>query len=94
MTIDDGKLDLKDARARYQGGQIDAHARVDAHTPHPKVSMSVQTQGLNLSRIMAQFEEDTDFTGLVDAEIELAAEGTSIHSLRRSLQGNVGARDP
>ncbi len=38
--------------------------------------------------IAAQFQENSDDSGLVDAEIELAAEGVSIHSLRRSLRGS------
>jgi uncharacterized protein involved in outer membrane biogenesis len=90
LMLEDGLLELKDASAVYQDGNLDVRLRADARKPAPKIELAVETKGMNLARIMSQFDVNTDYSGVVDAEIDLHARGDTIHALQRSLTGSFG----
>lgn len=90
LTLDDGLLDVTDVRALYQEGEFQARLRADARTPVPKIELSIDTKGMNIERVMAQFDQNPDYSGLIDTEIDLQARGETTHALKRSLNGSVG----
>jgi uncharacterized protein involved in outer membrane biogenesis len=91
IRLDDGDLAVSDARAEYQGGQLATRLRVDARTPDPTAEFTLDTSSLNLARLAAQFDPDSDYSGIVDARLDLQAQGDTLLSLRQSLAGRVHA---
>jgi uncharacterized protein involved in outer membrane biogenesis len=91
LRLEDGNLVVSDAGARYQGGEISTELHIDARTPQPKLEARLQTKGLNIARLMAQFEEGSNYTGILDVDLELRATGSTFDSHRRSLHGNITA---
>jgi uncharacterized protein involved in outer membrane biogenesis len=89
IQLEDGELVVQQARARYQDGNLEAQMRANARTPIPQVELQLQTTGMNLARVIQQFQP-TDYSGLIDAEISLHATGGTLDALRQSLSGNVG----
>ena len=92
LRLHDGDLVVTDVGANYQGGKLSAEMRVDARTPIPRLEARLQTKALNIARVMSQFDKDTEFSGILDTELELQATGSTLESLRQSLTGNVRAR--
>jgi uncharacterized protein involved in outer membrane biogenesis len=90
LRLQDGELVVKDAGATFQGGHLSANMRADARTPLAKLQIALKTRGADLTRVMAQFQEKTDFSGTVDADIGLQAVGGTVDALRQSLAGHVG----
>ena len=91
LRLDDGNLVVTNAGARYQGGDLSANLHIDARTPHPKLEARLQTRGLDIARLMAQVERDTEYTGTFDIDLELHATGNTFDAHRRSLRGNITA---
>ena len=50
---------------------------------------AIQTEHIDVARVMAQFQEHTEFSGLVDADLDLQATGDTLDALRQSLSGRV-----
>jgi uncharacterized protein involved in outer membrane biogenesis len=91
LRLEDGDLVVTEAGAQYEGGDLRAELRVDARTPLPRLEAQLQTSSLNIARVMSQFDEESDYSGTLDAELELEASGNSVDALRRSLAGSVTA---
>jgi uncharacterized protein involved in outer membrane biogenesis len=91
IRLEDGELSLTDAGADYQGGRLTTRLHADARTPNPTIEFSLETKALNLARVMSQFDEDTDYSGIVDATCDLKAEGDTLSALRGSLAGEFNA---
>ena len=91
LRLEDGDLVVSDLGANYQGGEVKAGLHVDARTPRPKLDAQFQTKALNIARLISQFDDETEFSGMLDADLSLEASGSTLDSLRRSLAGNVTA---
>jgi len=65
--------------------------QIDARTQQPRLEAELHTRNLNIATLMSQFDENSDHSGLVDAELELRARGDRLALLRRSLTGEVKA---
>jgi uncharacterized protein involved in outer membrane biogenesis len=91
VRLHDGDLLVSDVRANYQGGELNAQLHVDARRELPRLEVELRTKALNISQIMLQFEEQTDYSGIIDADVELKARGRTLDSLRQSLSGNITA---
>jgi uncharacterized protein involved in outer membrane biogenesis len=91
LKLEDGDLVVTDAGARYQGGDLTAKLHVDARTPQPKLDAELHTKALHIERVMSQFDDQTDYSGILDADIDLHARGETLDALRQSLAGNVAA---
>jgi len=91
LRLEDGDLVISDLGANYQGGELKAELRVDARTPRPKIEVQLQTKALNIARLISQFDDETEFSGILDANLSLRASGSTLDSLRKSLAGNVTA---
>jgi len=91
LRLEDGDLVVSDAGARYQGGDLTANLHIDARTPLPKLKARLQTRNLNIARVASQFLEDSNYSGILDVDLELRATGSTFYSHRRSLHGNITA---
>jgi len=90
LRLEDGNLVVTDAGATYQEGRLSAELSVDARTPIPKLKIELKTTGMNLARVMSQFQKETDFSGFIDADVNLQASGGTLDALRQSLNGSFG----
>lgn len=89
LQLEDGNLVVTDAGARYKGGQLSAELSADSRTPMPRLKVALHTEGIDLARLMSQCQKQTEYSGLVDADIDLAASGGTLDALRQSLAGSV-----
>jgi uncharacterized protein involved in outer membrane biogenesis len=91
LRLDDGNLVVSDAGADYQGGKLNANLHVDARTPLPSLKAELRTNGLNIAGLVSQFREESNYSGILDIELELHARGDSFDSQRQSLAGTITA---
>jgi uncharacterized protein involved in outer membrane biogenesis len=91
LQLDDGHLRVVDVGAIYERGKVRGELRVDSRTPTPEVSLNLDVTGVDIGRLMSQFEEQTEFSGLVDLSIELESSGRTADELRAALAGRVNA---
>lgn len=91
LRLDDGNLVVSDAGADYQDGELNANLHIDARTPVPSLTAELQTSGLNIARLVSQFDEESDHSGIVDIEFELHARGDNFDSHRQTLSGTITA---
>lgn len=94
LQLEDGAL-VSEMGAIYQQGNLNADVQVDARTPIPKLKIGFRSEDLNLARAVAQFRTNSDYSGLVDANLDLQATGDTLDALRQSLAGrfDVSTRD-
>jgi hypothetical protein len=91
VTLKDGRLEVTDHMREAGGGEAHAELRVDARTPDPRVGMRAEIKRLDLTKLMAQFEDDTRFAGLVDTSFDLRSRGRTASALRANLSGTLHA---
>jgi uncharacterized protein involved in outer membrane biogenesis len=91
VQLDDGHLRVVDLRAIYERGQVRGELRADSRTPTPVVTLNVDASGIDIGRLMSQFEEQTEFSGLIDLSIDLHSSGRTSDELRARLSGRVDA---
>jgi len=89
LRLNDGNLVVSDAGADYQDGELNANLHIDARTPVPSLTAELQTSGLNIARLVSQFDEESNYSGIVDIEFELHARGDNFDSHRQSLSGTI-----
>ncbi len=89
VSLHDGDLLIGNAGTRYKEGQIEAELRADARQPLPEVDVFFDARGVDLARLMAQFETDSEYEGLIDARLDLKTSGQTQEQLRRRLAGEV-----
>jgi uncharacterized protein involved in outer membrane biogenesis len=89
LRLQDGNLAVTDLSATYQEGQLNAELRADARTPVPKLEVGLKIRRMNLARVVSQVQEDTEFSGILDSDIDLEASGGTLDALRQSLDGRV-----
>lgn len=89
LRLHDGDMVVTDVGANYRGGDLSAELRVDARTTLPRLKAELQTRSLDIARLVSQFDEKTEYSGIIDGELELEAAGTTFDSIRRSLAGSI-----
>ena len=87
IQIDDGELVIRDLVAGSEGGHVRASLEIDARTREPEFDLQVEIAGVDLTQIMAQFQEQTESAGLFDLSTHLRSHGSSAHALRSNLSG-------
>ena len=87
IQLDDGGLVIGDLVAASDGGNVRASLSIDARTPEPTLELQAQIADLDLTRIMAQFQEQTESAGVLDVSAHLRSHGDSAHALRSNLSG-------
>ncbi len=91
LRLEDGDLVVSGLGAKYQGGEVEAELRIDARRQRPRLDAQFQTKALNIAQLISQFDDETEFSGILDVDLSLEASGSTLDSLRRSLAGNVTA---
>jgi len=90
LQLDDGDLRVTNLGATYQSGHVSGALRADARTPVPELTVDLETRGMNLAKLVSQFRQGTDYSGIVDGELDLRARGATFDALRQSVAGRVG----
>ena len=91
LVLKDGELIVRDVGAEYKGGRVKAGLVINARSARPRLDLRADIDGVNLGRVIAQLQEDSDLTGSLHAAAELTAHGSTVPDLRASLSGRVGA---
>lgn len=89
LRLQDGNLRLHPVELTYEGGELNADARVDARPDPPALSFELQTNGIHLERIAAQLSEKPAFAGRLDGVLALESGGGSIREIAAGLSGEV-----
>jgi uncharacterized protein involved in outer membrane biogenesis len=90
LDLEDGHLIVRHTGVAHDGG-VEAELRVDARTPTPDFALRAEVEGLDLERLMSQFEDDTQFAGRVDLSADLRSRGESMQEILSTLSGRVRA---
>ena len=88
--LENGLLRIDEAVARYEEGGISARLDVDARESQPRFSASLEAFNVDMTRLMRQFREETDYAGLLDLSIELSTSGATQREFRSNLDGRFG----
>jgi uncharacterized protein involved in outer membrane biogenesis len=65
---------------------------LDARTPEPLVEVHASASGIDLAKISAQLEEDTESAGSLEGRLELRSRGSTREALWDALEGRVWVR--
>ena len=87
FRLDDGQLVIRDLVAGSEGGTVRASLLIDARTSEPDLELRVEVASVDLTSIMAQFQEQTESAGLLDLSTHLRSHGDSARALRSNLNG-------
>ena len=94
FRLEDGAL-TGDLDFEYRLGHVKAALAIDASEPKAAMQAEVDVRALDLGRLMAQFDEETPHSGLLDLFLEARTEGRRSEDLLAALTGElrVSARD-
>lgn len=92
FRLDDGELTIRERGAGYEAGSVEILFRVDSRTAVPSIAFLANTRGVNLTRLMSQFQEKTEHAGLLDLAVEVESHGRSFDEIRSQLAGRVEGR--
>jgi uncharacterized protein involved in outer membrane biogenesis len=92
LRLDDGELTIREYGAGYEAGSVEILLRVDSRTAVPSIAILGNARGVNLTRLMSQFQQETKHAGLLDLAIELESRGRSLDEIRSRLAGRVEGR--
>jgi len=92
LHLDDGMLTIREHDAGYEAGSLQILLRVDSRTAVPSIAFAGNARGMNLTRFMSQFQQETKHAGLLDLAIELESRGRSLDEIRAQLAGRVEGR--
>jgi uncharacterized protein involved in outer membrane biogenesis len=88
VLLDDGELLIGNLAASYKRGRFVGEVHLDARRPEPELSLQVDVRAIDLARVLAQFESDTEGSGLIDLQVELRSEGRTPDEIVASLEGS------
>jgi hypothetical protein len=87
LHLDRGEL-VAELASTWEGGSVEARAEVDARMREPKLALRGEIRGMDMTRAMAQVEQETEFAGLVDLVVDLRTAGATAAQLRSNLEGS------
>jgi uncharacterized protein involved in outer membrane biogenesis len=90
--LDDGELTIREYGSGFEAGSLEMLFRVDSRTAVPSIAFLGNARGVNLTRIMSQFQQRTGHAGLLDLAIEVDSRGRSFDEIRSQLAGRVEGR--
>jgi uncharacterized protein involved in outer membrane biogenesis len=73
----------------YEGGSLRVALDADAGGARPELGLHIDARGIDITSLLSQVEEETDFAGLLDAEVELQSRGRTRAELVAALGGRV-----
>ncbi len=89
--LEDGHLVVDAFDANYEQGRISGRLGVDARRLSPKARLELETFNVDLTRWTSQFQQNTNYAGLLDLSIHLETLGGTASEIRSNLQGTFGA---
>lgn len=89
LHLRDGELEIGELAGMSDGGSVRARLRVDARTPQPALTLEAEIRELDLTRLMSQFQADTEHAGLLDLLVDLHTVGRTPRELRAHLSGRL-----
>ncbi len=89
--LEDGHLQVEDLAADYESGRVGGRFEIDARPQPPRGQLEIEAFNVDLTRLMSQFQESTEYAGLLDLSLKLETEGTTAPEIRSNLQGFFGA---
>jgi len=92
LRLDDGALAIRASAAGYESGSGKALLRVDSRAAVPSIAFRGDARGVNLTRLMSQFQQNTGHAGLLDLAIEVDSRGRSWDEILSHLAGRVETR--
>jgi uncharacterized protein involved in outer membrane biogenesis len=92
LRLDDGQLTIHERGAGYETGSLEILFRVDSRTAVPSIAFLGNARGVDLTRFMSQFQQNTGHAGLLDLAIEVESRGRSFDGILSQLAGRVEGR--
>ena len=89
--LEHGVLEVQQAKIHYEGGALDFDLRVDASAATPELRLVANVSGVDTSKLISQFEKDTEAAGRLDGAVDLATRGRSPRELVAGLSGRLRA---
>lgn len=89
--LDKGVLTLEDFGGEYKKGRISGRFEIDARPLTPTAFLELEVFNIDLTRAMSQFQEQTEYAGMLDFSIKLRTSGTTAHEVLSNLNGFFGA---
>ena len=90
IRLHDGRLVI-DLLGSSDGGRLRADLEVDARTPETELALRAEIGGMDLTRLAAQFQEESQAAGLLDLSANLRTRGRTQSELRSNLSGHFQA---
>jgi uncharacterized protein involved in outer membrane biogenesis len=92
LRLDDGELTIREHGAGYEAGSVEILFRVDSRTAVPSIAFLGNARGVDLTRLMSQFQQNTGHAGRLDLAIEVESRGRSFDEILSQLAGRVEGR--
>jgi len=89
IGLSDGELTIRDSSAEYEAGSVKAFLHADASTPVPSIAFRGDVRGVDLTRLMSQFQQETGYIGHVDLGVALESRGRTLGAILSQLEGRV-----
>jgi hypothetical protein len=89
--LEDGSLVVDEFGAGYEEGRVVGSLEIDARPASPRAKLELDAYSIDLTRLIAQFDESTEYAGKVDLLIDLETQGTKVDEVRQNLQGRFAA---
>jgi uncharacterized protein involved in outer membrane biogenesis len=91
VHLTDGRLAVRDVRADYDGGHVEAEFRVDARSEPVGWDLDVEAFNVDLTRTLAAFGDDDESAGSLDVSVDLTSRGVTRDQMTESLNGRAAA---
>jgi uncharacterized protein involved in outer membrane biogenesis len=92
LRLDDGELAIRASAAGTEAGSGEILLRADSRTAVPSIAFLGDARGVNLNRLMSQFQQKTDYAGSLDLAIEVESRGRSFDEIVSHVAGRVETR--
>ncbi len=90
LTLEDGLLEMN-LNGEGPISSVQAHVEVDARTPDPMYGLRLDVKNADLTRLMSQLEEQTEFSGRLRLNADLRSRGRTAEAIGSNLNGKLTA---
>jgi hypothetical protein len=91
LTLDDGLLGVRRSGGSYEGGEVELELELDASRAEPTWALRAEAYGVEMKKLMSQFERGTESAGLLDVSLDLRTRGATRKDVVSRLGGTAGA---
>ncbi len=83
----DGRFVIRDLEASSDGGLVRADLEIDGRTAYPELALRAEVESMDLTRLAAQLQEESEAAGLMFLSADLRGRGRTLDEIRSSLSG-------